>query len=87
MDENALIGIIKVLNHKNRKDLANLLKNSIGVIEESSRYGSQLFSVLSTLKIYSSYKDYEKLKNLGDEENRIIFDAAIEGFSSRTIFG
>jgi hypothetical protein len=54
--EEMLDKVIKILKHKDREDLASLLQNSYSKIEQSNTFGSYLYSIVSTLEIYSPYK-------------------------------
>lgn len=67
--------IRKILRFRKRTDLAELLLNSQSNIEESSSYGSALFSRQSTFEIYSPIDKYEKLKNLPEDDYSELFNA------------
>lgn len=67
--------IIDILNYRGRRDLALLLKDSHYWIEESDSYGSYLFSVLSTVEIFSSLPVYEKLRFLSELDKKVIKEA------------
>ena len=67
---NDLENIRKILQHRGRHDLAQLLSKSKVNFDVSSNYGSYLFSQLTTAEIYSPIEDYDKLKGLsGDEKD------------------
>jgi len=68
----------KILRHRRRSNLAELLRYSISKIDESSTYGSYLFSTLSTFEIYSPIKNHERLNNLNEYDCKAILDAVLE---------
>jgi len=70
--------IRKILRHRRRSDLAELLQYSISRIDESSTYGNYLFSTLSTFEIYSPIENHEQLKNLNKNDQETILDAVLE---------
>jgi hypothetical protein len=70
--------IRKILNHRNRGDLADLLKNSTSNVNEGPTFGSKFNSVLSVFEIYSPLKKHEKLKDLSNSDRETILDAIIE---------
>lgn len=70
--------VIKILKHKDREDLASLLQNSYSQIEESNTFGSYLYSIVSTLEIYSPYKDYLELENLTEDDRNLILKSVLE---------
>ena len=74
MDEQ-IKAIRKILRFRKRPDLAELLLDSQSNIEQSSSYGSALFSVLSTFEIYSPIQKYEKLKILSKDDLSEIYNA------------
>jgi hypothetical protein len=47
-------------------------------VNESSRYGSLLYSVLSTLEITAPYQGFEKLTNLSSEDRSLLLEIARE---------
>ena len=67
----------KVLRYKGRNDLAELLKNSRSVLNESSTYGSRWYSVLSTFEIYSPVRMNEKIIQLSDEDKAELLQALL----------
>jgi hypothetical protein len=67
--------IIQILQYRGRQDLAKLLKRSHYQIAESSTYGSYLFSILSTVEIFSPLDINEKLNALSESDVKIIFNA------------
>jgi hypothetical protein len=68
----------KILLHRQRVDLAELLKHSVSRIDVSFTYGSYLFSRLSTFEIYSPIEDHERLSNLSENDKKAILDAVLE---------
>ena len=70
--------IRRVLRYRRRVDLAELLKYSTSNIDESSTYGSLLFSSISYFEIYSPIAEYEQLKNLSEGDEKVILDAILE---------
>ncbi|MCX6679687.1 MAG: abortive infection family protein [Methanothrix sp.] len=67
--------IVEILDYRGRRDLALLLKDAHYWIEESDSYGSYLFSVLSTVEIFSSLPVYEKLRSLSELDKNVIKEA------------
>jgi len=78
MKDKTIEGITKILKYKGREDLAKYLNNSYCRIEESTNYGSYLFSVLSTLEIYSSLENHTILSDLDDSKVDVILDAVLK---------
>ncbi len=70
--------IREILRHRGRSDLAELLQYSISSIDESSTYGSYLFSTLGTFEIYSPIENHEQLKKLSEDDKKAILDAVLE---------
>lgn len=66
--------IVELLLYKKEDKLANLLTGSEYDFFESSTYGSQYMSYLTTVNIYSPLKYYAKLKSLTKKEKDIIID-------------
>ena len=67
--------IIKILQHREHPDLAELLKDARYEIDESSTYGSYLFSTLSTVEIYAPLEAHAELVSLSDEKKQAVIDA------------
>ncbi|RCR70724.1 abortive infection family protein [Larkinella punicea] len=65
----------KVLAYKGREDLADLLRHSVSILEESSTFGSRWYSRLSTFHIKSHPKVQEKLDSLSEKDKEEIFKA------------
>jgi len=68
----------KILRYRGRSDLAELLQYSASSVDESSTYGSYLFSTLSTFEIYSPIENHERLGNLSENDRKAILDAVLE---------
>jgi hypothetical protein len=67
----------KVLTYKGRQDLANLLRHSISMLDESSTFGSRWYSRLSTFYIRSHPSVQEKLNKLSKNDKNEIFQALL----------
>ena len=67
--------IVRILEHRGRGDIARLLKKSTYQIDERTTYGSYLFSVLSSVELFSPLHLNEKLVVLPEEDKKLIFDA------------
>lgn len=65
----------KILTIKGRRDLADLLKNSVSFLEESSTYGSRWYSTLSTFHIEYPISIQEKIGELTDKDKDDIFQS------------
>lgn len=65
----------KVLSYKGRDDLADLLRHSVSILDESSTFGSRWYSRLSTFHIKSHPSYQDKIDRLSPEDKREIFDA------------
>lgn len=68
-----IIKIKRILNSKGRQDLSKLINNSRSYLEQSSRFGSKHYSVISRFIVYSPVSNNEKLKNLSDSDKAVIF--------------
>ncbi|MFN7325149.1 MAG: abortive infection family protein, partial [Chitinophagales bacterium] len=66
-----------ILNYKNRHDLANLLKNSVSLLEISSTYGSRWYSRLSTFHIKYPPNAQKMIDNLSKKDKEEIFKALL----------
>ena len=60
--------IIEILSYRGHEDLGRLFRNSNYELNESSTYGSRLFSVLTSVEIYSPLPDHERIMRIGDSE-------------------
>jgi hypothetical protein len=78
MIDEDILNLRKILTYRKREDLAKLLEGSKSSINQSSSYGSYLFSLLSTFEIYSPYKNYEVLKETTKKDREIILNAVLE---------
>ena len=67
--------ILHILTYRDRGDLAQALRGSRYELNESSTYGSRLFSTLTTLEIYSPIQKHDKLQKLSAEDRREIVRA------------
>jgi hypothetical protein len=76
--EDILNGVIKLLRHRNRNDLALLLEHAWLELDESTQYGSYLFSTLTTARIHAPIQDYELLRSLWEDDHDQIFRTLLE---------
>lgn len=76
--------VVKVLRHRNRHDLADLLTRADVRFDVSTTYGSLLFSKVTTAEIYAPISDYDRLKALSRQDNEAIFDAILEIWPPRS---
>ncbi len=76
--QDILEGVIKLLRHRNRYDLAQLLRHSLLELDVSTQYGSHLFSVLTTARIHAPVQDYERLRALWEDDQNEIFRTLLE---------
>jgi hypothetical protein len=76
--EDILNGVIKLLRHRNRNDLAQLLRHAWLELDESTQYGSYLFSTLTTARIHAPIQDYERLRSLWVDDQNEIFRTLLE---------
>lgn len=67
--------IVKILKYRDRHDLAELLNNSTYKLDASGRYGSELYSRLTTVEIYSPIQDYDKLIKIDQDDIEEIINA------------
>jgi hypothetical protein len=75
MEDKDIQKLRKVLNHKGRQDLADLLRHSESFLEESSTFGSRLYSRLSRFHIKYPPSVQEKIEKLTDKDKDEIFKA------------
>lgn len=68
----------EILERKNKKDLSKILLGAYGEIEESTQYGSYLFSILSTYVIYLPLDNYYKVKEISEENMGILLESTRE---------
>lgn len=73
VDPDSLDGVIKLLKHRNRPDLAQLLQRAVLELDESTQYGSRLFSIFTTARIHAPIEDYELLRQLPTSDQNEIF--------------
>src|SRR5882762_2108078 len=64
----SLEGVLKLLKFRNRHHLVQLLRRARLELDVSDTYGSLLFSLLTTARIYAPIEDYERLHSLPDHE-------------------
>lgn len=83
MSDNNIKKIRKILHHRGREDLSELLSQSISKVQTSSSYGSKLYSILSTFEIYSPIEYTERLRKLSKDEHNIILSAVKELYPIR----
>jgi len=67
--------IVHVLTYRNRSDLARLLNGAHYGLNESSTYGSRLFSMLTTAEVWVSIQKLDKLRKLGEQDLGTIIEA------------
>jgi len=77
MEDQDISKIRKILQHKKRSDLADLLKYSRSYLNESSTFGHYLYSTLSTFRIFSPLKQSEKLTQLSGQDCNEIYKAVL----------
>jgi predicted transcriptional regulator with HTH domain len=78
MVDDSIERIRKILKYRGRSDLAELLRYSVSHLDESTTYGSYLFSTLSTFEICSPIENNEILKSLSKEDKKTILEAVVE---------
>ena len=74
MEDNTIKKIRRVLTYKGREDLADLLRHSTSVLDESSTFGSRWYSRLSSFVIKSHPQTQEKIDKLSEEDIQEILD-------------
>lgn len=67
--------IVAILAHGNRADLARLLRGCRYTLDESDRYGSRLFSRLTTVEIHAPVDKYGDLEKVSEEDRSDILRA------------
>lgn len=75
--------IRKVLSFRKRPDLAELLKYSTSVVNETGTFGKYLYSIISYFEIHSPLENHEKLKKLSREDKKTVLDAVLEVYPHR----
>jgi len=73
-EEELLDGLVKLLNHRNREDLAQLLQHAWVELDESNQFGSRLFSRRTTARIHAPIEDYEQLRELQDYDQNTLLE-------------
>ena len=64
----------KLLKSRGRNDLVILLEGCTCEVEESSQYGSYLFSVISTFWIYVHPEKIEKIEQISKEDKEFLLE-------------
>ncbi|QEM12957.1 abortive infection family protein [Mucilaginibacter rubeus] len=77
MEDNDIRKIRKVLSYKGRDDLADLIRYSKSTLDESSTYGSRLYSRLSTFTIFSPPSKQKNIEKLSEDDKSEIFNAVL----------
>jgi hypothetical protein len=77
-ETDSLVGVTKLLRHRNRQDLAQLLRRAWLELDESNQYGSYLYSRLTTARIHAPIEDYERLRALPDSDEAEILQVLLE---------
>ena len=67
--------IIHILTYRNRPRLAQALRGSSYDLNESSTYGSRLYSRLTTVEIYAPIYKHAQLQKFSDEDRAEIINA------------
>ena len=81
--DNSLQGAQRLLRFRNRYDLADLLDRAWLELDESSQYGSRLFSTLTTARIHAPVADYDRLRSLPDSDKQSILQTLLEIYPPR----
>lgn len=79
----SLDGVIKLLRHREKRDLANLLQRAWLELDESNQYGSYLFSTLTTARIHAPIEDYEQLRTLPESDQSEVLRTLLEIYPPR----
>jgi hypothetical protein len=79
----SLEGVLKLLRFRNRHDLANLLDRAWLELDESTQYGSHLFSTLTTARIHAPVADYDRLRSLPSSDKQDILQTLLEIYPPR----
>lgn len=82
-DDIVIEQVRKILRYKGRDDLANLLGSATTHLNESNRYGSLLYSVLTTLEITVPYTEYERLNSISNEDRALLLEIVQEVYPPR----
>lgn len=67
----------KVLTYKGRQDLADLLRHSVSLLDESSTFGTRWYSRLSTFHIKSHPSVQEEIDKLPEKDKEEILQALL----------
>lgn len=71
-----IITLKKLLKLKGRYDLETLLEDCTSEVEESSQYGSFLFSIISTFWIYAPPEKLERLEQISENDKYLLLELA-----------
>lgn len=82
-ETDGLDGVMKLLRHRNRQDLAQLLQRAWLELDESNQYGSYLFSTLTAARVHAPIEDYERLRGLSELDKNEILSALLEIYPPR----
>lgn len=77
MDNSDVRTIREILQQKGRNDLADLLAGARGEVDESSSYGSFLFSTISQYLFFIPLKNYHKIKKISEHDKSILLDSVL----------
>lgn len=78
MDDKGIKTLVKLLQLKKRKDIADLLSGSLGEISESGQFGSYDHSILSDFLIFSPVEKFYKLRELDKKDKKLILDSVLD---------
>jgi hypothetical protein len=67
--------VVHILSYRHRPDLARALRGCTYELNESTTYGSRLFSTLTTVEIYAPMQKHEQLQQLTQEDKTEIVRA------------
>lgn len=70
--------LVKILKHKHKIRLANLLTDCFGDVNVSNTYGNYFQSLLSTYVIYAPLEKFYKLKKISDKDKTVILESIID---------
>ncbi len=74
MENSDIQYLIKILTKEDRSDISQLLERSYSKVNESTAYGSRLYSTLSSFEIYSPFENNQKLNKLPEEDKKLLLD-------------
>jgi hypothetical protein len=79
----SLNGVIRLLRHRNRRDLAQLLDGAWLELDESRNFGSFLHSTLTRARIHAPIEEYDQLRALQPSDKDVIFQVLLEIYPPR----